>query len=337
MRIIEMNEAQDWLKKTGSEDTLVIAKNTYIDNKYDDNKTHQYEFLAMLEEKEPTEEYPDAMAIDFFGNSGWLLSEDDLAIRAEDGTLIDKIVEECGYRCGDVYLDGEKDVIDRYVEYADKKSAVFILGTDLEIQQLLPYLKDGTYCFLFESIAAIRERYFREQEREYRLSDAENVIENYYRSWRRNWCVLPADMQHHLMLRAHKIVDRFEKRYDANVDENTQWEDAVESEAQQVILDAVGNNKGIMAIINKASSPFGYDYLQAAYAKATGETIPFDSKCAFNRWWQDTFSKYVRSIGMETEYGCITDMDLKPFARFYKFVAGKVATARKAKRQKEGI
>ncbi len=333
MKVIEMDEAQNWLKRTGSEDTLIVERATRYDS--DENALCYILFLAMLEEKEPSEEYPDAMAINFYGKIGWALTENELAERAEGGTLIDKLVDECGHRCGDIYIDGEEDIVDKYVDYANEKNAVFILGIDSEIQQVLPHLANGVYCFLFEEEAVIREQYFREQERMYRRSDAEDAVEQYC-DWRcSDMYSVPADIQEMLMSRADNIVAWFDKKYDSDIDENTQWENAVDTEAQQIILDAVKDDRKIMSIINDASSALGYYYLKAAYMKMTGKEIPFDNTDEFDAWCQDMFLDYVQSIGMETAYGCVADMNLTVFTDFYRFVTDKVhkATTKKPKKK----
>lgn len=143
METLSLTKAREWLKTTGGENTLIF-------NKTAANGYELYTFMAMLESKEKTEDYPEEMAINFYGKSGWTLTKRELSNRAPNGTLIDKLVEEQGYHAGDMYIGGGKGIIDEYLGYARSYYAIFILGTDEDIQRELPNLKNGTYCFMFE-------------------------------------------------------------------------------------------------------------------------------------------------------------------------------------------
>lgn len=179
--------------------------------------------LSCIETREENDEdYPEGLCLNFYGDGdGWSIIKDEF-LALPGNTLNDKLVSEQGRRCGDIYLGGE-NVIDRYISGEGMDDTVFLKGTDVEFQQMLPYLSLGTYCFLFEDEAAVRKRMYREQEKMYRRKDAENAIKEYI-----DFKEESKEVEKRLLDDVDCIVEKFNDMYDCNTGENYIWEAAIE-------------------------------------------------------------------------------------------------------------
>lgn len=98
-----------------------------------------------IEVRDESEEYPEGMCLNMYGDGrGWEVPIETFLHR-NGTTLNDKLSDEQGYHCGDMYLY-TKNILNLYTEGPN----VYISGTDEEIQQLLPYLAIGMYVLIFE-------------------------------------------------------------------------------------------------------------------------------------------------------------------------------------------
>lgn len=202
-----------------------------------------YVLEATMEDRDDLNEYPDGCVMNHYGTSGWVVSKKEFKedLKQSGNKLIDAIVHHQGMVAGNIYLYDENP-IETYVD-PDTYSVdnmIYIYGTNDEILSWLPYLtafvdKQLTaYCFIIQNDFNFRERYYREQQQYYNEKDARRAINNYFD--------IPDngdenDIDNNVRYERYKrlidniklIVKYYSDKFDANVDENTQWYQAIES------------------------------------------------------------------------------------------------------------
>ena len=209
MKIITKTDAESFLKKD-AEASMVME---IID------PGRQFAYLKVLEQKESELEL-----CRYAKGAGWLTTPEIMADR-EGATLRDKLASEQGYHTGNMHYDDE-DAIRQYItnDHSDD-DYIFILGTDKEIQMFLPYLSHGSYCFCFETEDAVKERHYRDRQREYWIADASFHIETYVEDERATHGDKAADeLEIFFNDRIEIMVDLFEKRQDCDIDINSTWD-----------------------------------------------------------------------------------------------------------------
>ena len=312
IRIVTDNEARSWMAVSHRN-----AENTLILNKCYDYSTGDeadYTFLATLEfVEEVNDEFPDEIRMLRYGNSGWEVDNDTLQSR--NGTLMDKLIEEHDHHAGDIYIEGDKDTVGMYLDYANEHDAVFVLCLDKDIQEVLSHLEDGTYCFLFEDEDVVREKYFREQEHSYRIMDAECHIEMYCDN-----DDVPVDMVNALCDRIEAMIMRYERNSSCEIDENTTWDETVEYEADEIMRNAAKESDIISRCLSEhnitLSQCSSVTYaLYGIYSKK--EQHPED----FYPWERGMMNDFLCGSGAEVHNGELTIAD---YVKFYEYVAKKV-------------
>lgn len=168
MKIIKNHEEAVNLIKKDIENTMSIKVSS---------AGREMVLVGCLERREytefyPEEFYPEGMIHYQYGfGCGWSVSMQRFLCDNEGDTLIAKLVSEQGMHCGDIGLNNT-DCIESYADIDN----IFIEGTDKEIQDILPHLAEGNYCFIFIPEDDYARHIHAEVENKYLQQDAHKAI-----------------------------------------------------------------------------------------------------------------------------------------------------------------
>lgn len=224
MRILNEKEAKSRINTDYTEQTAIIGK-----------EGTDYVFYATLENREISEEHPDGIVMNQYGNSGWTVTEDELneLFGLCDYNLIDAVVEYQSWVAGDIYIH-DTNAIEDYMDDSPYDTKItYIYGTNDEIVSWLPFLDDRyIYCFIIQPEAEVRRKYAQEEDYINRTEDAKFHINFYFGLDEEDEPITALskddyDRYNYLMTHIDNIIERFNSKWSAEFDENCMWENSI--------------------------------------------------------------------------------------------------------------